>query len=184
MAQVKRLLIFAGIMAVLCGVYVLIAPRPAPLPHNTWRHESGEVVGSGALWLFAILYGRTGLKLGLREGPLLDRVLPEGAWDQASPRVHGLLSFLNRTHPYVGVATVLLVFCHALVAGWNQANLLMRVVLLLTLWQFGFGLFLLSRYQAVFVNKLKRYSYMAHSQLYTGVALGICALCGHLLVND
>jgi len=171
-------------MTLLCGVYVLIAPWQAPSPHNSWRHEGGELLGSIAIWLFVVIYGRTGLKILLRQGPVLDRLLPEGIWNTASPMAKTVLTFLNATHPYVGAATVLLVFGHALIEGWHQANLLMRVVLLLVTWQFGFGLFLLSHYQAVFVKKMKRYSYMAHSQLYTGIALGLCALFGHLLVSD
>ena len=184
MTQIKRLLIFTAIMAVFCGGYVLFAPWQRPLPDHTWRHEGGELLGSTVVWLFVVLYGRTGLKILLRQGPLLDRLLPEGTWGSASPRVKGVLPFLNKTHPYVGVAAVLLVFGHALMEGLAQANLLMWIVLLLVLWQFGFGLFLLSRYQLVFVQKLKRYSYMAHSQLYTGIALGLCALFGHLLFTD
>ncbi len=184
MDKVKRLLIFTGVMALFCGVYVLFAPWQRPLPDSSWRHGGGELLGSGVVWLFVVIYGRTALKILLRQGPLLDRLLPEGTWDNASPKAKGLLSFMNRTHPYVGAAAVLLVFGHALLEGLNQANLLMRVVLLVAVWQFGFGLFLLNRYQVVFVQKMKRYSHMAHSQLYTGIALGICAMFGHLLVKD
>jgi len=184
MPQIKRLLIFAALMAALCGVYVLFAPVQQPLPHNSWRHSGGELLGSAALWLFAIIYGRTALKLGLRQGPLLDRLLPEGIWNGALPWAKVLLSWLNRSHPYVGVATVLLVIGHTLVEGVHQVNPLMAVVLALALWQFGFGLFLLLRYQAVFVKHIKRYSYLAHSQLYSGVALGVCAAFGHLLIGD
>ena len=184
MAKVKQLLIFTGILALLCGIYVLNAPPQTPLPHNTWRHEVGELLGSAAVWLFVVIYGRTALKILLRQGALLDRLLPEGAWDNSSPRAKKLLSFLNTTHPFVGVATVLLILCHALLGGLNQANLLMQVVLGLIIWQFGFGLFLLVRYQQVFVQKIKRYSYLVHSQLYTGIALGLFAMFGHLLIKD
>jgi hypothetical protein len=171
-------------MAVFCGLYVLIAPPQAPLPHGSWREEGGELLGSAVVWLFVAIYGRTALKMLLRQGPVLERLLPEGTWGKASPQAKWLLSTLNKTHPFVGAATVLLVLGHALIEGVNQVNLLMLVVLVLALWQFGFGLFLLSHYQAVFVKKLKRYGYMIHAQLYTGIALGLCALFGHLLVTD
>lgn len=184
MSQIKRLLLFAGVLAVLCSGYVLMAPWQTPLPHNSWRHGGGELLGTSALWLFGIIYGRTLLKLLLRQGPLLERLLPEGSWENVSPWTKQLLGLLDKTHPYVGVSTVLLVFGHTVIEGINQANLLMQVVLALTVWQFGFGLFLFSRYQAVFVKKMKRYGYMAHAQLYTGVALGVCALFGHFLVKD
>ena len=184
MTQIKRLLIFTAIMTVFCGGYVLFAPWQRPLPDHTWRHEGGELLGSTVVWLFVVLYGRTTLKILLRQGPMLDRLLPEGIWNNALPGLKGVLPFLNKTHAYVGAAAVLLVFGHALIEGLQQANLLMQIVLALVVWQFGFGMFLLSRYQVVFVQKMKRYSYMAHSQLYTGIALGVCVLFGHVLFTD
>lgn len=184
MPNVKRLLLFALVMTLFCGGYVLFAPSPPHLPQHTWRHELGEVVGSGVAWLLALIYGRTLLKIFLRQGPLLDRVLPLPLGNQVVEKGRGLLPFLNKTHPYVGVGSVLLIAGHALLEGLHQANLLLLLVLLLVGWQFGFGLFILSRYQAVFINKVKRYGYLAHSQLYTGVAIGLCALFGHLLVQD
>ncbi|MFW8602198.1 hypothetical protein ACOHYD_12060 [Desulfobacterota bacterium M19] len=136
------------------------------------------------MWLFTIIYGRTLLKLILRQGTIFDRLLPEGVWNTtAVPWARKLLRFLNKTHPYVGAAVIILIFGHAWLEGLNQANLLMKIIMALVIWQFAFGLFLLNRYQDVFVKKIKRYSYMAHSQLYTGIAIGICAAFGHLLVS-
>lgn len=183
MPQIKRLLLFAVVLAVPCGVYVLLAPPQTPLPHHSWRHSGGELLGSAGLWLFALLYGRTVLKIGLRQGPFWERLLPEGIGNRTLPWAKVGLTWLNKTHPYAGVATVLLVIGHTLIEGWHQVNLLLAIVLGLALWQFGFGLFLLTRYQAVFVKRMKRYGYMAHSQLYTGVALGVCAVFGHLLIQ-
>lgn len=184
MPNSKRLLLFTLLVALFCGGYVLVAPSQPPLPHTSWRHELGEAVGSVVLWLFAVIYGRTLLKIGLRQGPLLERLLPLPMGPQAVEKGKWLLPWLNKTHPYVGAATVLLIASHALLEGLNQANLLLQVILFLAAWQFAFGLFVISHYQAFFITKIKRYSYLAHSQLYTGVAIGLCALFGHLLVQD
>lgn len=168
-----------------CGAYVLIAPRPGALPEESFRHEVGESVGVILAWIFGVIYGRTLLKIILRQGPLLERLLPEGISDKPV-RLAGnsLLRFLDRSHPYVGVIAVLLVFGHALLMGLTQANLLLQAIVALALWQFFFGLFLLRRYQTVFMKNLKRYGYLAHSQLYTGISIGVFALFGHLLVGD
>lgn len=184
MPNSKRLLLFTLTMALFCGGYVLVAPMQNPPPHDSWRHEVGEVVGSAVLWLLAIIYGRTMLKLLLRQGPLLARLLPLPMGNQAVEKGKWLLPWLNKSHPYVGAATVLLIAGHALLAGLNQANLLMDLILFLILWQFACGLFVIGHYQAIFIQQLKRYSYLAHSQLYTGVAIALCALFGHLLVRD
>ncbi len=184
MPNIKPLLLFTLAMALFCGGYVLVAPMGNPLPHDSWRHEIGEAVGSLVLWLFAIIYGRTLLKLLLRQGPLLERLLPLPMGKQAVEQGKWLLPWLNKSHPYVGAATVLLIAGHALLEGLNQANLLMELILILITWQFACGLFVISHYQAIFIKQLKRYSYLAHSQLYTGVAIGLCALFGHLLVQD
>lgn len=183
MKKPKRLIIFAAVLSLLAGGYVLFA-APAShqdLPH--WRKELGEFAGGTLGWAFAIIYGRTMLKIILRKGPLLQRVLPESSRGEITSYGKKLLSFLNTTHPYLGIISVVLLFSHAYLVGLDQANALLKTIFILALWQFCFGLFLLSRYQIVFLNKAKRYGYMAHSQLYTGIAIGILALFGHLLVD-
>jgi len=184
MNKVKKILIFSLILSAFCIVYLIIAPQQIPHSHHSWRHEFGGALGSGVLWLFAFIYGRTLLKLLLRQGPVMERLLPEGTWkDAALPWARKALRFLNQTHPFLGAAVVILIMGHAWLEGPNQVNLLMKVIIILALWQFAFGLFLLNRYQVIFVKKMKKYGYMAHSQLYTGVAIGICAIFGHLLVG-
>lgn len=53
-------------------------------------------------------------------------------------------------------------------------------VLVLVLWQMSFGLILSWRGTP---QDLKRWSYMVHAQLITGVAIGVFAFFGHLLVD-
>jgi hypothetical protein len=185
MHKIYKILIFSAILTVFCTVYIVIAPHQTQLSHSSWRNGIGEAVGSGVLWLFAIIYGRTLLKISLRQGPLLERLLPEGIWNSyAVPWARKLLRLLNQSHPYIGAAVVIMVLGHAWLEGFSQANFHMRTVVALILWQFSFGLFLLNRYQIVFIKKMKKYGYLAHSQLYTGIAIGIGAIFGHLLVSN
>lgn len=184
MPNLKRLLLFTVLLALLAGSYLLHAPSQTPLPSGSWRHAPGELAGMGVATLLGIIYGRTLLKILLRQGPLLTRLLPLPGGPRMVEKGRWLLPFLNKSHPYVGVATVLLILCHVSLEGLEQANLLLRAVLFLIAWQFAFGLFLLSRYQDIFVNRLKRYGYLAHSQLYSGIAIGLCAFLGHLLIQD
>jgi len=57
-------------------------------------------------------------------------------------------------------------------------NLFLELVLVLLAWQGFFGIFLLMR---VPVAAMKRYSYLVHAQLFTGVMIGVFAFFGHLL---
>lgn len=184
MQRIKKLLVFTAALSVISLIYVLFAPHPPPTPHNSWRHELGEAAGGALSWLLVIIYGRTLLKLLIKNGTLMERLLPDPPLSQTTSGLKKIISFLNSSHPFVGAATVVMVFVHALLEGLNHANLLMVAIFILAVWQFGFGVFLLSRYQAVFVKKMKRYGYLAHSQLYTGIALGVFALFGHLLAGD
>lgn len=184
MRNIKKIIIYTVILTIISGAYVIMAPVHTAVPLKSWRADVGEATGSGLLWLLVIIYGRTLLKLLVNNGSLMERLLPEPAVNDTKSMLKKFIRFLNKTHPYVGVTTVVLVFGHTFLEGVGRANLLMDAILVLALWQFAFGAFLLTRYQLVFVKKMKRYSYMAHSQLYTGVAFGVFALFGHLLVGD
>ncbi len=179
----KKLLIFTTILVIISGGYVIFAPVQAPISLKSWRSDIGELAGGILSWLFVIIYGRTLLKLLVKNGSLMERILPDPTLIDSKSLLKKAIYFLNKTHPYIGASAVVMVFLHALLEGLNQANFLMDAIIVLALWQFCFGVFLLSRYQAVFIRKMKRYGYMAHSQLYTGIAIGVFALFGHILVG-
>ncbi len=69
MPNIKRLFLFALVLTLFCGGYVLLAPGQTAVPHESWRLELGEVLGSVAVWLLVILYGRTLLKKIQLPGP-------------------------------------------------------------------------------------------------------------------
>ncbi len=184
MPNIKRLFLFALVLTLFCGGYVLLAPGQTAVPHESWRHELGEVLGSVAIWLLVILYGRTLLKIFLRQPALLERVQPRRVSTQAMAMGQRLLPFLNTTHPYAGTLAALLIAGHAFLAGIPRANPLLLGALLLVFWQFSWGLFLISRHPAISGGTMRIFNYRAHAQLYTGIAIGICAFFGHLLLKD
>jgi hypothetical protein len=51
----------------------------------------------------------------------------------------------------------------------------------LVVWQGVFGMFLTLRYSPV---ELKKFSYLVHAQFVTGIAIGVFALFGHVLIDD
>jgi len=181
--NLKGLLLFTFFLIIISAIYVLITPKTAGQPDGSWRHEIGEFAGAILGWLLAIIYGRTLLKLIVKKGPIMARFLPDPNIERSKSFFKKVIVFLNKTHPYVGAGAIVMIFAHAFLEGIGQANMLMQSILLIGIWQFGFGIFLLRRYQMVFLKKMKPYGYMAHSQLYTGAALGIFALFGHLLVD-
>ena len=78
-------------------------------------------------------------------------------------------------------AVVALVLLHIGLMGLHAHIWLFPIVLALVLWQAGFGLFLNLK-QAP--RDLKRLSFQVHAQLITGIAIGIFAHFGHLLIGD
>ena len=83
--------------------YTLYPPTPE---RDTYLSEMGEGFGEVGLWALLFIYGRTLLKLGLGKGAITRRLLPDYSPPAAAPVFNQLLGFLNRTHVYVGIATV------------------------------------------------------------------------------
>lgn len=54
-------------------------------------------------------------------------------------------------------------------------------VLVLVIWQALFGVFITWTYSP---KELKRFSYLVHAQLFTGVMIGVFSYFGHLLIDD
>jgi hypothetical protein len=56
----------------------------------------------------------------------------------------------------------------------------LEMLLFLLVWQGMFGLFLVIRFP---VASLKRYGYLVHAQLFSGIMIGVFAGFGHLLTD-
>jgi O-antigen ligase len=160
--------------------YVLSSHPPSP-ERETFLSEVGEGVGEVALWVFVFIYVRTALKLVMGKGPLARRLLPDYSAPASTSYLGHLVVYLDRSHIYFGVAAVALVLVHIALMGLRTDVLFFPVVLALVLWQGLFGLFLSWRRTP---RDLRKISYFVHAQLITGVAIGVFAYFGHLLIDN
>ena len=85
------------------------------------------------------------LKVAIKQGPLWARLLPSAYADLPQSFGERLLTLLNKTHPALGVATILLAAAHAGLSSSGRLNLFLWLTMCVLLWQGGFGLFLKAR---------------------------------------
>jgi hypothetical protein len=164
MKNMHRIIVYATVVFVMSFGYFLYVKNVHPVrgERETFLSEIGGGLGGIGLGLFLLIYGRTVLKLSLKKGSLAQRIVPEYAYSPALPLLKKVLIVLNKTHPYVGVTTVAVIVLHATFVGL-PLNILF--------------------FPLVFAHKeLKKFSHLVHSQLLTGIMIGIFAFWGHLLV--
>jgi hypothetical protein len=181
--SIKGILIYTAIVlfaALLYFIYAYTAYPPVP-ERETMLGEIGEGFGEVGLWALLFIYARTVLKLVMGKGPLARRILPDYSPPAAASAFEHLLGFLNRTHVYVGIATVAVILLHIALMGVPMEILFFPAVLALVVWQGLFGMFLTWRYSP---KQLKKFSYLVHAQFLTGIMIGIFAWFGHLLIDD
>lgn len=178
----RRLIIYsAGVLIAAVGYYLYVLSVHPPSPEReTFLTEVGEVIGEVALWAFFVIYLRTFVKLTMGKGPLAKRLLPDYSPPSAVNHVQRIVVYLDRSHVYFGIAAVALVLIHIALMGLRVDIWFFPVVLALVLWQGLFGMFLSWRGAP---RDLKKWSYSVHAQLITGMAIGIFAYFGHLLVD-
>ncbi len=182
-AGLKRLLLFtAAVCVISVGYYVYALFAYTPTEENeTFLTEIGEGLGEVALWLLLFIYMRTVMKLLLGKGPIAKRILPEYTPPVDPKLFNRFMHFLDRTHVYVGIGAVAIILLHAVLAGIPMQILFFPAVLLLVVWQGLFGLFISWRHTP---NELKKFSYLVHAQLSTGIMIGVFAYLGHVLIDD
>ncbi|HMU63274.1 MAG TPA: hypothetical protein PKM66_07255 [Nitrosomonas sp.] len=182
---IKGILIYTLILFTVSLIYFIYAfsVYPSREEQETYLHEIGEGFGKTGLALLGLIYFRTFLKLLLGKGKLAQRLLPEYQPPFDANLFDQLLGFLNRTHVYVGIAAVAILLLHAAMMGLTQHLhiLFFPALLALIIWQALFGLFLTWRYST---TELKQFSYLVHAQFVTGIAIGIFAFFGHILIDD
>lgn len=180
---IKGIFIYAAIvLAVSIAYFVYAYTVYPPTPEReTFLSEVGEGFGEAGLWALSFIYARTLLKLVLGKGALARRILPDYSPPAAASVLHHLVGLLDRTHVYVGVATVAIILLHIALMGMPMQILFFPAVLALVVWQGLFGLFLVWRYSP---KELKKFSYLVHAQFLTGIMIGIFALFGHLLIDS
>jgi hypothetical protein len=179
----KGILIYTAIVLFVSIVYFVYAYTiyPPTPERETFLSEIGEGFGVVGLWALIIIYARTILKLVMGRGAFINRILPDNSPPVAVSLLHKLLGFLNRTHVYVGIATVAIILLHIALMGISMEILFFPAVLALVVWQGLFGMFLTWRYSP---KELKKFSYLVHAQFLTGIMIGIFSYFGHLLIDD
>ena len=181
--SIKGVLIYTAIVLLASILYFLYAYTvyPPTPERETFLTEIGEVFGELALWALIFIYARTVLKLAISKNPFVKRLLPDFSPPKDRSILQRLLGFLNRTHVYVGIATIAIILVHIALVGMSMKILFFPAVLALVVWQGLFGMFLTWKYSP---EELKKFSYLVHAQFLTGIMIGIFAYFGHLLIDD
>jgi hypothetical protein len=181
--SIRGILIYTAIVLLAAIAYFVYATTAYPpiAERETFLSEIGEGFGEVGLWALLFIYARTLLKLLLGRGALARRLLPDYAPPAAASPLRQLLVFLDRTHVYVGIATVAVILLHIGLVGLPMQILFFPLVLALVVWQGLFGLFLTWRYSP---KELKKFAYLVHAQFLTGIMIGIFAWFGHLLIDN
>jgi len=168
------------VVAVTYYLYVLNVHPPSP-ERETFLSEIGEGVGEITLWMFIAIYVRTVAKIAFGKGPFSRRLLPDYTPPAAGSVVQTAIHYMDRTHVFLGIAATMATLLHIGLLGLHAEILFFPVVLALVLWQSCFGFFISWKKTP---KNLKRWSYYVHAQLITGIAIGILAYFGHLLLDD
>jgi hypothetical protein len=181
--SIKGILIYTAIILTASIAYFIYAYNVYPpiAERETFLSEIGEGFGEVGLWALLFIYARTLLKLMMGKGELAKRILPDYSPPAAASIFQRLLCFLNRTHVYVGIATVAVILLHIVLMGVPMEILFFQAVLVLVVWQSLFGLFLTWRYSP---KELKKFSYLVHAQFITGITPGLFSYFGHLLIDS
>ncbi|MFA9421844.1 MAG: hypothetical protein ACERLB_16995 [Gammaproteobacteria bacterium] len=180
--KIQGILIYTGVVLIVSiGYFAYAYFAYPPTPENeTFLSEIGEGLGEIGLWALLFIYARTLLKLSLGKGAIAKRILPDYSPAATATPVQQLLGVLDRTHIYVGIATVAIILLHIALMGIPMNILFFPAVLILVIWQGLFGMFLSWRYSPA---ELKKFAYLVHAQFATGIMIGIFAYFGHLLID-
>jgi len=179
----RNAVIFLGLVLTLSSLYFVYAYFALPPTRETkgFFGELGKGMGSIASWGLGFLYCRGLLKLLVNKGSMLQRLLPQDYSTAAQGLGQKCLQLLNRSHPALGVLTIVLLAGHAGLSSSGRVNLFLILTMLVVFWQGGFGLFLKTRLTPIV---LRKQFYATHAQLVSGGLILIFAGFGHLLVGD
>jgi len=179
----KKILTFTVIIIVVSISYYIYAVSfyPQVEERETFLSELGEGFGEIGLWLLLFIYFRTLIKLLLGKGAISKRILPEYTPPVDARLFTHLIHFLDKTHIYFGVGAIAIILLHIVLMGIPMQILFFPAVLILVIWQGLFGLFISWRYTP---KEIKRFSYLVHAQLFTGIMIGIFAYFGHVLIDS
>jgi len=180
--KIRGILIYSTIVLLISvGYFIYVSSVHPPSPEREiFLSEIGEGFGEVGLWLLVFIYTRTVLKLILGTGGIAKRILPDYEPPINASSFKKLLSYLNKTHIYFGIAAVAIILLHIVLVGMRWEILFFPAVLALVVWQGLFGSFLSWKYSP---KELKKFSYLVHAQFFTGITIGIFAYLGHILID-
>jgi len=183
MKLTRNRIIFLGGVLIVSGLYFVYAyfTIPPTKEADGLLADFGEGLGGVAVWGLGLLYCRGALKMLVHEGPWTQRFLPQEYGALAQGLSQRLLILLNKSHPALGIITIVLLAGHAGLTTDGRMNLFLFLTMIIMFWQGGFGLFLKTRLTPLV---LRRYTYAVHAQFVTGGLILIFAGFGHLLVGD
>ena len=183
--NIRNILIYALVISLVSLAYFIYAYSVYPIPEEreTFLTEIGEGFGKAGFALLAFIYFRTLLKLLLGQGKLAQRLLPDYTSPIDSSHLNRLLTWMNRSHIYFGIAAIAVILLHISLMGFSRYShiLFFPALLVLIIWQGLFGLFLTWRYTP---GEMKKFSHLVHAQFVTGIAIGVFAIFGHILIDD
>ncbi len=142
----------------------------------------GRGLGFFGFLTMGLVYSRSVLKIMVRQDAFWKSLQPLGLNENFDLKKIStkLLILLNKTHAYLGVLSVILIFLHCYLTGSYLNNLLLQVVLILMAVEMFSGFFLKLRYSPA---ELKQKSYLIHRQFVLGAILIVFTLFGHLILR-
>jgi hypothetical protein len=171
-----------GLLAVSIAYYVYVINVHPPSPEReTFLSEIGEGFGEIALWVFGFIYLRTVVKLLLGKGPIARRLVPDYSGPTVPTFAQRAIAYLDRSHIYLALVGLAVVFIHIALLGLHAHIWFFPMVLALLFWQALFGMFVSWKLSP---RELRKFAYAVHAQLVTGVAIGLFAYFGHLVIDD
>ena len=113
----KNRLLILSVITVLIGValclFYVLRWQGITLDNGDVARALGEGLGVTGFSLLVLVYARTAFKLLVRRDAFWKRLEPFNVNYVAIKTVSGkILFYLNKTHPYFGVAAIAVVYCH------------------------------------------------------------------------
>ncbi|MFA5993323.1 MAG: hypothetical protein WC823_00015 [Parcubacteria group bacterium] len=141
----------------------------------------GKTLGSVGFFALALVYARSVLKIIVRTDAFWKRLVPFDADNFNAKKISTkILIFLNKTHTYLGVLAITLIFLHCYLTGSYLDNLLLQIVLVLLAVEGISGFILKLKYTPA---ELKQKSYLIHHQFLIGIMLVVLTIFGHLILG-
>jgi hypothetical protein len=141
----------------------------------------GNLLGIIGVFALALVYARSVLKIIVHTDTFWKKLEPMNLENIDLKNVSTkILILLNKTHTYLGVVAVALIFLHCYLTGSYLDNLLLQIVLVLLAVEAISGFVLKLKYASA---ELKQKNYLIHRQFVIGVILIILTIFGHLILE-